>query len=79
MLYEVVLPAFGDDALEIATVSLWLTNEGDIVNEDDDLVELTTDKAAFTVPSPKTGTVVQRLVEEEDEVRVGDVICMLEI
>ena len=79
MLYEVTLPSLGDDATETATVTLWLADEGDIVNEEDDLVEMTTDKAAFTVPSPKTGTLVEKLVEEDDEVKVGDVICILEI
>jgi pyruvate/2-oxoglutarate dehydrogenase complex dihydrolipoamide acyltransferase (E2) component len=68
----------GDDA-DTAIVSLWLADEGDIVNENDDLVEMTTDKAAFTVPSPKTGTLSEKLVEEDDEVAVGDVLCILEI
>lgn len=80
VLYEVVLPSFGDDdSYDRATVSLWLANEGDIVSQDDDLVELTTDKAAFTVPCPKAGTVVERVVEEDQEVGVGDVLCILEI
>lgn len=78
MRYEVVLPNMGDDTVETATVSLWFADEGDIVNETDDLVEMTTDKAAFTIPSPRTGTVVERLVEEDQEVTVGDVICIIE-
>jgi 2-oxoglutarate dehydrogenase E2 component (dihydrolipoamide succinyltransferase) len=78
MRYEVTLPSMGDDA-NTAIVSLWLADEGDIVNENDDLVEMTTDKAAFTVPSPKTGTLAEKLVEEDDEVAVGDVLCILEI
>jgi len=79
MMYEVTLPSLGDDSVETAVVTLWLADEGDIVNEDDDLVEMTTDKAAFTVPSPKAGTLVEKLVEEDDEVKVGDVICIIEI
>ena len=78
MRYEVTLPNMGDD-VETATVSLWLADEGDIVNENDDLVEMTTDKAAFTVPSPKTGTLIEKAVEEDDEVSVGHVLCILEI
>ena len=78
MLYEVILPSMGDDD-ETAKVSLWLADEGDIVSENDDLVEMTTDKAAFTVPSPKTGTLKEKKVEEEDEVSVNEVICILEI
>lgn len=79
MQYEVTLPSLGDDLEEMARVSMWLADEGDIVNENDDLVEMVTDKAAFTVPSPKSGTLVEKLVDEEDEVKVGDVICILEI
>jgi pyruvate dehydrogenase E2 component (dihydrolipoamide acetyltransferase) len=78
MRYEVTLPSMGDDA-ETAIVSLWLADEGDIVNENDDLVEMTTDKASFTVPSPKTGTLLEKAVEEEDEVHVGDVLCILDL
>jgi len=78
MRYEVTLPSMGDDA-ETAIVSLWLADEGDIVNENDDLVEMTTDKASFTVPSPKTGTLLEKVVEEDDEVHVGDVLCILDL
>ena len=78
MRYEVTLPSMGDDA-ETAIVSLWLADEGDIVNENDDLVEMTTDKASFTVPSPKTGTLLEKAVEEDDEVHVGDVLCILDL
>jgi pyruvate/2-oxoglutarate dehydrogenase complex dihydrolipoamide acyltransferase (E2) component len=78
MRYEVTLPNMGDDA-ETAIVSLWLADEGDIVNENDDLVEMTTDKASFTVPSPKTGTLLEKAVEEDDEVHVGDVLCILDL
>jgi pyruvate/2-oxoglutarate dehydrogenase complex dihydrolipoamide acyltransferase (E2) component len=79
MQYEVTLPSLGDDLEDMARVSMWLADEGDIVNENDDLVEMVTDKAAFTVPSPKSGTLIEKLVDEEDEVKVGDVICILEI
>jgi pyruvate/2-oxoglutarate dehydrogenase complex dihydrolipoamide acyltransferase (E2) component len=79
MRYEVTLPNLGDDSIESATISIWLADEGDIVSEDDDLVEMTTDKATFTVPSPKTGLLKEKLVEEDEEVNVGDVLCVLEI
>lgn len=79
MRYEVTLPELGDDSVDRAIVTLWLADEGDIVSENDDLVEMTTDKAAFSVPSPKAGTLVEKLVEEDDEVAVGDVLCIIEI
>ena len=79
MRYEVRLPSLGEDSDELATVSFWPVKEGDTVNEDDDLVEMTTDKAAFIVPCPKTGVLVERRVGEGNEVAVGDVICVLEV
>jgi pyruvate/2-oxoglutarate dehydrogenase complex dihydrolipoamide acyltransferase (E2) component len=79
MRYEVKLPDLGEDAASEATVSYWLVEEGDEVSESDDLVEMTTDKAAFSVPSPKSGILLEKLVEEGEDVSVGDVICVLEI
>ncbi len=79
MRYEVKLPSLGEDASDEATVAYWLVEEGDRVKEGEDLVEMTTDKAAFSVPCPKSGTVSEKLVEEGDEVCVGDVLCVLEV
>jgi len=79
MRYEVTLPSMGDDDQEKAAVAFWLVREGELVQEGDDLLELTTDKAAFTVPAPRTGTLVARLVGEDDQVAEGDVVCILDI
>ncbi len=75
---EVTLPFLGEDASDIATVSQWLVEEGDTVEEGDDLVEMTTDKAAFNVPSPTAGTVAEILAPEGEEVRAGGLLCILE-
>jgi len=79
MRYEVKLPDLGEDAANEATVSYWLVEEGEEVSESDDLVEMTTDKAAFSIPAPKSGVLIEKLVEEGEDVSVGDVICILEI
>ena len=55
---KVVLPELGE-GIEKAAVSFWFFKEGDMVKERDDLVELTTDKAAFNLPSPCSGTITQ--------------------
>ncbi len=78
MKHEVKLPELGDDANDTATVSVWLVAEDTMVSKEDELLELTTDKAAFSVPSPHSGRVVDLLVEEGDEVKAGDVICVIE-
>ena len=79
MTHEVKLPTLGDDGGDTATVSYWLVEEGDNVKEGEDIVELTTDKAAFSLPAPKSGVVQEKFVQEGDEVSVGDVLCVLEI
>jgi pyruvate dehydrogenase E2 component (dihydrolipoamide acetyltransferase) len=78
MAYEVTLPVLGEDASDTATVSQWLVAEGATVEEGDDLVEMTTDKAAFNVPSPTGGTVTEIRARENQDVFVGDVLCIIE-
>ena len=78
MRVEVELPSMGDDAENEAVVAYWVVEEGAHLDEGDDLVELTTDKAAFTLPSPRRGRLIERRVAEGDTVSVGDVLCVLE-
>lgn len=79
MRVEVCLPDMGEDAEGEANVACWLVGVGDEVAVGDDLVELTTDKAAFTVPSPRKGVVAELLVEEGENVGVGDPLCILDV
>lgn len=79
MRVEVCLPDMGEDAEDEANVACWLVGVGDEVAVGDDLVELTTDKAAFTVPSPRKGVVAELLVEEGENVGVGDPLCILDV
>jgi pyruvate/2-oxoglutarate dehydrogenase complex dihydrolipoamide acyltransferase (E2) component len=74
---KVVLPELGQ-GIDKASVSFWFFKEGDRVKEKDDLVELTTDKAAFNLPSPCSGTVAQIIFHEGDSVNVGEVLCLIE-
>ncbi len=74
---KVVLPELGE-GIEKATVSYWYFQQGEKVNEKDDLVELTTDKATFNLPSPATGTVSQILLHEGDTANVGEVLAIIE-
>lgn len=77
--YTAVLPSLGDDAGDRAKVSFVYVSVGDAVQENDDLIEMVTDKATFNVPAPKAGKIVKLLVQEDDEVKVGDPICEMEI
>lgn len=70
---KVVLPELGE-GIEKATVSYWYFKEGEKVNEKDDLVELTTDKATFNLPSPCSGTLSEIFFREGDTVNVGEIL-----
>ena len=78
MEHRVELPDLGEDAPDEAEVSFWYVSPGEQVTEGSDLLEMLTDKAAFTVPSPVSGTVKELLVDEEQKVQVGQAICVIE-
>jgi len=70
MSIEVALPELGESVVE-GTVSRWLVKEGDRVERDQSLVEVTTDKVDAEIPSPEAGVVEVLLVAEGDVVQVG--------
>ncbi len=76
----ITLPSLGDDgdAVTGGTIAFWLAKPGDALSAGDDLVEINTDKAAFVVPCPAAGVLLEQLVREDDEVRVGDPLAVLE-
>lgn len=74
---KVVLPNLGDN-IEKAIVSFWYFKAGDKVNKDDDLVELTTDKATFNLPSPATGSLSEIIFSEGDTVKVGETLATIQ-
>jgi pyruvate/2-oxoglutarate dehydrogenase complex dihydrolipoamide acyltransferase (E2) component len=74
---KVVLPELGE-GIEKATVSYWYYKEGEKVTEKDDLVELTTDKATFNLPSPCSGIVSEILFHEGDTVNVGEILGVID-
>ncbi|MBU3958479.1 MAG: lipoyl domain-containing protein [Candidatus Omnitrophica bacterium] len=74
---KVILPALGE-GIEKATVSYWYFKEGDKVNEKDDLLELTTDKATFNLPCPCAGVLSEIFFREGDSVNVGQVLAVIQ-
>lgn len=75
---EVKLPELGEDAGDAAKVSFWYYDEGEKVEEGEDLVEMVTDKATFNVPVPASGELKEIVVAEGDEAKVGDVLAIIE-
>jgi pyruvate dehydrogenase E2 component (dihydrolipoamide acetyltransferase) len=74
---KLVLPELGE-GIEKATVSYWYFQEGQKVNEKDDLVEITTDKATFNLPSPCSGLLTEIFFKEGDTVKVGEVLALID-
>ena len=64
------MPALGESVTE-GTVSRWLKAEGDQVQLDEPLLEVSTDKVDTEIPSPVAGTVTKILVSEDETVAVG--------
>jgi len=79
MEYRFELPDLGEDAPDEAEVSFWYVQEGEQVAEGQELVEMITDKAAFTVPSPVKGVLKRILVEEGSSAKVGEALAIIEL
>jgi 2-oxoisovalerate dehydrogenase E2 component (dihydrolipoyl transacylase) len=71
------LPDLGEGTVEAEIVG-WRVKPGDLVSEDDVVVEVMTDKAAVEVPSPATGRVVSTTGSPGDMVPVGSALLVLE-
>jgi pyruvate dehydrogenase E2 component (dihydrolipoamide acetyltransferase) len=73
MAKEFRLPDIGEGIAE-AEIVRWLVQEGTLVKEDQNLVEIETDKAIVTLPSPHEGTVMTLHGKEGDIIKVGQVL-----
>lgn len=76
MATEMKVPTVGESVTEV-TLSKWLVEDGDIVEMDQDLCELESDKATFELPAEAAGKVVFK-AEEGQDLKVGDVVCIIE-
>ncbi len=74
---EVSMPKMGESITE-GTVIEWLKKPGDVVEMDEALLEIGTDKVDTEVPSPSAGVLTEIRVAEGDTVDVGTVIAVLE-
>ncbi len=74
---DVVMPKMGESVME-GTVLEWKKAVGDTVEQDETLLEISTDKVDSEVPSPEAGRIVEILVEENDTVDVGTPIAVIE-
>jgi len=70
MAFSVQMPALGESVTE-GTVKRWLKQEGDKVDLDEPLVEVSTDKVDTEIPSPGAGVLKKIIAQEDDTVEVG--------
>src|SRR3989442_828237 len=74
---SVTMPQLGETVVE-GTITKWLKQEGENVDRDEPLFEISTDKVDTEVPSPLAGKIVQILVPEGETVAVGAQLAMIE-
>ncbi len=74
---DIKLPPLAE-GVDKASISYWFKQPGDMVKEGEELVELVTDKASFSMPSPLEGKIKELLVGEGDSALVGQSIAIIE-
>ncbi|GAA3654222.1 2-oxoglutarate dehydrogenase E2 component [Lentzea atacamensis] len=76
MAFSVQMPALGESVTE-GTVTRWLKQEGDRVEVDEPLLEVSTDKVDTEIPSPAAGVLQKIVAQEDDTVEVGGELAII--
>src|ERR1700738_5066135 len=76
MALSVQMPALGESVTE-GTVTRWLKQEGDTVERDEPLLEVSTDKVDTEIPSPASGVLTKIVAQEDDTVEVGGELAVI--
>jgi len=74
--FDIIMPKMGE-SIEEATITNWFVKEGDMVEEDDVLLEIATDKVDSEIPSPVEGVVKKIVFKQDEVVAVGAVIAVI--
>ena len=77
-IYDLILPKMGESVDE-ATIVNWLKDVGDVIQVDDFVVEIATDKVDSEVPSDVNGKIIELCYKVNDVVKVGETICRIEL
>ena len=75
--FELKLPKMGESVAE-ATITNWLKNVGDIIEMDEPVLEIATDKVDSEVPSEVNGVLKEILFHVDDVVNVGETLAIIE-
>jgi len=71
------MPKMGESVAE-ATITQWLKNEGDTIAIDESILTIATDKVDSDIPSPVAGILTKKLFNENDVIKVDQVIGLIE-
>jgi pyruvate/2-oxoglutarate dehydrogenase complex dihydrolipoamide acyltransferase (E2) component len=77
MAYEFKLPDIGEGMAE-GEIVRWLVKEGDLLAQDQPMVEVMTDKATVEIATPHAGRVLERRFKEGERCPVGEVLIVIE-
>src|SRR5215510_5553232 len=73
---SVTMPRLGESVTE-GTVTRWLKQEGDSVEVDEPLVEVSTDEVDTEIPSPAAGVLTRIVVREDETAEVGSELAVI--
>jgi 2-oxoglutarate dehydrogenase E2 component (dihydrolipoamide succinyltransferase) len=76
--FELKMPKLGE-SVEEATITKWFIKVNDIIDDDQPLLEIATDKVDSEIPSPVSGRVTSILFKEGEKVLVGKVIAVIDL
>src|SRR5690242_11858346 len=74
---ELVVPSVGESITEVE-IGDWLKKQGEVVDQDDPVVIIETEKVTVELPAPAAGTITSVLKNKGDKASVGDVIGYIE-
>ncbi len=77
MKVEMIMPQMGESITE-GTILKWLKKEGDVVEKDELILEISTDKVDSEIPTPVPGKLFKILAQEGEVVEVGKPIAIIE-
>lgn len=77
MKFEMVMPKMGESIMD-GTILKWLKGVGDIVEKDETILEISTDKVDSEIPAPCSGTIAKLVAQEGDTIDVGLPIALIE-
>jgi pyruvate dehydrogenase E2 component (dihydrolipoamide acetyltransferase) len=77
-LTDVIMPQMGESIFE-GTITKWLKNPGDAVQQDEPLFEISTDKVDAEIPSPAAGVLAEIKVQAGTTVQINAVVAVISV